>query len=100
MAEVGRNRSPSLINFGALLHRLNTTNKSLVRNLEKMYKKQVQVFYGLIFNRTCLLENILHKYTNIYIYIYIITYRIKPQTPQKNSFIAMLQGEGSSDMMD
>ena len=65
MAEEGRNRSPSIVNFGALLHRLNTSNKSLVRNLEKIYKKQVQVSYGLMFNRTCLLENILPKYTNL-----------------------------------
>ena len=43
MANDGRNRSPIIINFGALLHRLNASNISLVRILENFYKKQVQV---------------------------------------------------------
>ena len=66
MDEVVRNRSQIQVNFGVLLFCLNNQDRSLVRNLEKLYRKQIQSSYGVVFNETCLNENSLPKYTDIY----------------------------------
>ena len=65
MDDVVRNRSQVQVNFGQLLFRLNNQDRSLVRNLEKLYRKQIQSSYGVVFNETCLNENLLPKYTDI-----------------------------------
>ena len=65
MARVSRNRSSSILDFGALIYRLNASSKCREQNLENI-KKQVQLHNGLMFNITCLLETLLDDNTNIY----------------------------------
>ena len=57
--------------FGVLLNSLNPENKSRVRHLERLDRKIVNCSYAVKFNKTCINENLLPKYTDIYIYIYI-----------------------------
>ena len=63
MDDVVQNRSQVQIKFGQLLFSLNNQDRSLVRNLEKFYRKQIQSSYGVVFNETCLNENLLPKYS-------------------------------------
>ena len=42
--------------------------------MEKINKKIASVKSSLVFNRTCIKENLLPKYTNIHIYMYIYIY--------------------------
>ena len=58
-------------NIGNLIFNLPTQSKKLVRNIEKCNKKIVNNLYAKAFNETCINENILPNYTNIYIYIYM-----------------------------
>ena len=61
-------------NLGVLLNQITTDQKSLVRKLEKLDQKIVNCSYAIKFNETCVKEDILPKYTDIYIYIYIYIY--------------------------
>ena len=45
--------------------------KSLIRSMEKTTRKIINTQLSLVFNKTCIQENLLPAYTNIYIYIYI-----------------------------
>ena len=51
-------------NFGELLYTVPDDLKSLFRSLEKISKKIIMSKWSLKFNRTCLTENILPKYSN------------------------------------
>ena len=44
--------------------------KKLIRKIENLEKKLANARVAILFNKTCLNENILPKFTNIYIYIY------------------------------
>ena len=46
-------RNQSYLNFCHLLFHLKNQDRSLVRSLEKLYKKQFQSSYGVAFNQTC-----------------------------------------------
>ena len=62
--------------IGQLIFHLPTEKKQKIRRMEKMNKKISSVKSSLIFNRTCIKENLLPKYTNIYIetlFSYIIS---------------------------
>ena len=61
--------------IGNLIFNLPNNIKRIIRNVEKTCKKLVNFKYALVFNTTCLNENILPTYTNIYIYIYIYIYK-------------------------
>ena len=68
MSEDRRNASQNAFNaptIGELLHQLSVFNKSLVRKLEKCNKKLIQNKYDILFNETCINEELLPKYTNI-----------------------------------
>ena len=69
MSEVCRNRSYAEINLGSVLHSLNNQQKTFVRQIEKLLKRQVQSKYGILFN-----EIYTYQYIYIYIYIYIYGY--------------------------
>ena len=60
-----RNRSPELNCFGNLLFSLDFQQRVLVWNLEKLHRKKIQSSFGVTFNKTCLNENLLPKYTDI-----------------------------------
>ena len=60
-------------NFGVLINQLCPDQKSLVRNIERIDKKIVNVTNGIKFLETCIIENLLPNFTDIYIYIYIYT---------------------------
>ena len=63
-----RNRSLELNIFGYLLFLLDSQQRFLVRNLEKLYRKKIQSSFVVTFNKTCLNENLLPKYTEIRTY--------------------------------
>ena len=67
MTEDCRNRSYSDINLGFILHSLNNHQKTLVRQLRKLMKRQKQSKYGILFNETCIEEF-------IYIFMYYFLY--------------------------
>ena len=52
-------------NFGELLYTVPDELKSLFRSLERISKKIIMSKWSLKFNRTCLTENILPKYSHI-----------------------------------
>ena len=59
-------------NIGQLLYRLSSSKKKkIVRDLEKVNKKLIQNKYDILFNETCIKEELLPKYIYIYIYTYI-----------------------------
>ena len=52
-------------NFGELLFALPDELKNLYRNLERVSRKLIMCNWSLKFNRTCLLENLLPKYSKL-----------------------------------
>ena len=63
----------SLLTFGELLHPLDGDLKNQIRNIEKQKNQILSAKYGILFNETCLNEEIHLTYTSIYIYIYWIS---------------------------
>ena len=59
------------MNLAQLIYNLPIEDKRKIRTLEKLRKKEINTRYSELFNKTCLNENLLPTYTNIYIYIYI-----------------------------
>ena len=53
--------------IGDLIHDLPKPNKDLIRSIEQTRKKLVKCAYALAYNKTCINEDILPKWTNIYI---------------------------------
>ena len=62
------------MNFGELIHDLQTNAKKVIRKIERTERKLQKAKSALVFNETCINEDILPKYTNMYIYIYIYIY--------------------------
>ena len=62
------------MNFGELIYQQPENIEKLLRKIENLEKKLANARVAIFFNKTCLNENILPKFTNIYIYIYIFTY--------------------------
>ena len=54
------------LSFGSLLFNLPAERRKEVRNLEKISNKIIKTKCSQLFNSTCLKEDILPKYTNIY----------------------------------
>ena len=64
------------VSLGSLIFSLPADHRKSVRELEKISTKITKEKCSLLFNSTCLKEQILPKYTNIYIYIeYILSNR-------------------------
>ena len=61
----------SFLTFGELLHPLNGDLKNQIRKFEKQKKQILSAKYGILFNQTCLNEELHPTYTNIYMCIYI-----------------------------
>ena len=64
MLQEERNRSVDF-NLGELLGRLDVSDKSNFRKLERLNEKLEKLKIGLQFNKTCLKEGLLPKFTNI-----------------------------------
>ena len=60
----------SVVSLGSLLYNLPVEQRKSVRELEKVSTKVIKSKCSLLFNSTCLKEDILPSYSNIYIYIY------------------------------
>ena len=52
-------------NLGELIHHLDEPNKQVCRKFEKCLIKLTKLRLNVVFNKTCIQENILPKYTNI-----------------------------------
>ena len=59
------------LNFGQLLHLLDNELKNIIRNFEKQKKQIISAQYGILFNQTCLNEELTLPIP-IYIYIKLI----------------------------
>ena len=59
------------VSLGSLIFNLPPERRKSVRELEKVSVKLIKQKCSLLFNSTCLKEDILPTYSNIYIYIYI-----------------------------
>ena len=58
-------------NFGSFLFKFGINIRKTIRLIESTDKKLINAELALLFNETCKNENILPRYTDIYIYIYI-----------------------------
>ena len=56
------------MNFGELIYLQPENIKQRVRKIENLEKKLANARIAILFNKTCLNENILPIFTNIYIY--------------------------------
>ena len=74
MAKRVENNHDELI-LGQILFMLPTQIKNKIRKLEKAHNVFINNKYGIIFIETSIKEGLLPKYTNIYIYNYIL-YRV------------------------
>ena len=52
-------------NLGELIHQLDEPSKQVCRKFEKCLIKLTKLRLNVVFNQTCIQENILPKYTNI-----------------------------------
>ena len=59
------------MNFLNLLHIQPDNIKRNIRNIETTEKKLANAKIAVIFNNTCLNENLLPRFSNIYIYIWL-----------------------------
>ena len=59
------------LNFGQILHLLDNELKNIIRNFKKQKTQIISAQYGILFNQTCLNEELYPAYSNIYIYIHI-----------------------------
>ena len=59
------------MNYANLLYRLPEDLIGIFRKYELEKKKEINAHWSLVFNKTCLSENIWPNFTNIYIYIVI-----------------------------
>ena len=55
------------MNFGELIYQQPENIKKLLRKIKNLDKKLVNARVAILFNKTCLNENILPKFINIYI---------------------------------
>ena len=55
--------------FGQLLFELTFEQRNCVRSYENEAKKLINAKHAVVFNEVCIKENLLPKYSNIYIYI-------------------------------
>ena len=51
------------IDIGSILHKLPEEQRKVIRKKEKLQKKVIKNKYAIVFNQTCLKENILPAYT-------------------------------------
>ena len=58
----------SVVTLGSLIHQLPEERRREVRDFEKVSRKIAKTRCSLLFNSTCLKENILPNYSDIYIY--------------------------------
>ena len=56
------------MNFGEFLHLHPENIKKLIRKIENLENKLVNARVAIVFNKTCLNENLLPTFMNIYIY--------------------------------
>ena len=60
-----------MLSFGSILASHSNEDKRLIRSIESLSRKIINNEAAITFNEQCILNNLLPKYTNIYIYIYI-----------------------------
>lgn len=64
-----KNKNKYVMSFGNLIYQLTNECKTIIRHIEQTTKKLIKAKYALAFNKTCINENILPKYSNLNIYI-------------------------------
>ena len=54
-----------MTSFGDILFRHQEEHKKCIRNIEQTSKKLINSEYAVVFNKLCIKENLLPKYTNV-----------------------------------
>ena len=60
------------MSLGEIIFQFPNNIKIIIRQVEKLERQQIKANMAIQFNRTCVNENILPQFTNIYMYIYIL----------------------------
>ena len=60
--------------LGEIIFQFNNNIKIIIRQLDKLERKQIKATMVFQINRTCINENTLPRFTNVYIYIYVCIY--------------------------
>ena len=71
-SDLSETRRVETLNLGELLYSVEIGTRILIRKLEKLIKKCVNLKFNVLFNQVCINEKLLPKYTNIYIYLYTL----------------------------
>ena len=69
-SELSETRRVETLNLGELLYSVEIGTRILIRKLEKLIKKCVNLKFNVLFNQVCINEKLLPKY--LYMYLYII----------------------------
>ena len=56
-----------VMNFGSVLFNHKEDNKKIIRNIESLNKKIINAKLSVLFNKTCISNNLLPSYTNIHL---------------------------------
>ena len=56
-----------MMNFGNVLFNHSDENKKIIRNIESINKKIINAKLSVLFNQTCISNNLLPNYTNIHL---------------------------------
>ena len=54
--------------LGEIIFQFPNNIKIIMRQLEKLERKQIKANMAILFNRTCINKNLLPQFTNIYIF--------------------------------
>ena len=65
------------MNIGSILYQLTDEKRKVIRKKEKLQKKVIKHRYAIVFNQTCLKEDILPAYTHIKLYDRAVAYTVK-----------------------
>ena len=63
-SELSETRRVETLNLGELLYSVEIGTRILIRKLEKLIKKCVNLKFNVLFNQVCINEKLLPKYTS------------------------------------
>ena len=68
VAHLKRSQYNDGMNIGSTLYQLPEQQRKVIRKKEKLQKKVIKNKYAIVFNQTCIKEDILPAYTHIKLY--------------------------------
>ena len=71
-SELSETRRVETLNLGELLYSVEIGTRILIRKLEKLIKKCVNLKFNVLFNQVCINEKLLPKYIYIHACMYFL----------------------------